>query len=67
MVSNSFAVAGNNRRGLLLNNFVQLFYCINAKQTGLEQVKLEQVTGSCALLAGVEMGSSRVKASRADE
>ena len=67
MVSNSFGVAGNNQRGLFLNNIVQLFSCINAKQIGLEQAKLEEVMGSHALLAAVEVGSSRVKNLRADE
>lgn len=59
-VSSSFRVDGNNWRGLFLNNFVQLFSCINAKQIGLEQAKLEEVMGSCAL-AAVQAGLSREK------
>ena len=66
-VSNSFGVAGNNRRGLFLNNFVQLFSCISAKQIGVEQTKLEEVMGSCTLLAAVEVGSSRGKSLRTGE
>lgn len=66
-VSNSFGVAGNNWRGLFLNNFVQLFSCINAKQIGLEQAKLEEVMGNCALLAAIKVGSSKGKALRANE
>lgn len=67
MISNSFGVAGNNQRGLFLNSFVQHFSCINAKQIGLEQAKLVEVKGSCALLAGVEVRLSRGKALRAGE